>query len=79
MNWGNSNSTLQFLRDSANPEERQIADINDHVEMNFLHRYYLSRKDIEACLSCDLSEFDNSEFKDELQVVIDGIRLRLDD
>jgi len=71
--------SLQFLRDSANPEERQIADINDHVEMNFLHHYYLSRKDIEACLSCDLSEFDASEFKDEVQTVVEAIRQRLDD
>lgn len=70
---------LRFLCDSANPEERQIADINDHVEMNFLHRYYLSRKDIEVTLACDLSEFDTSQFKDEVQAVVNAIRITLDD
>jgi hypothetical protein len=56
---------LQFLRDSASPDEREIADSEVHVEMNFLHRHYQSRKGIEACLACDLSEFDASPFRGE--------------
>lgn len=70
---------MQFLRDSANPDEREIADINDHVEMNFLRKHYLSLKDIEACLACDLSEFDTSPFKDEVQALVAALRARLDD
>ena len=65
---------VQFLRDSANPDEREIADINDHVEMNFLHKHYLSRKDAEACLACDLSEFDTSPFKDEVQRLMRALK-----
>ncbi|KAB0585113.1 hypothetical protein F7Q92_01085 [Ideonella dechloratans] len=61
---------LQFLRDSANPDEREIADSEVHVEMNFLHKHYLSRKDIEACLACDLSEFDASPFRGEVQALM---------
>jgi hypothetical protein len=60
---------LQFLRDSANPDEREIADSEVHVEMNFLHKHYLSRKDIEACLACDLSEFDASPFRGEVEAL----------
>lgn len=70
---------LKFLRDSANPDEREIADINDHVEMNFLHKHYLSRKDIDACIVCDLSEFDTSPFKDEVQTLVGTLRARLED
>ena len=72
-------SLLQFLRDSADPDEREIADINDHIEMNFLHKHYLSRKDIEVCLQCDLSEFDASPFKDEVQALIASLQTKLDD
>lgn len=69
---------LKFLRDSANPDEREIADINDHVEMNFLHRHYLSRQDIEACLACDLNEFDASPFKGQVKALVDELKMRLD-
>ncbi|MCY1540610.1 hypothetical protein D9M68_762600 [compost metagenome] len=70
---------LQFLCDSANPDEREIADINDHVEISFLHKHYLSRKDIEACLACELSEFDASPFKGEVQALVGALHARLDD
>lgn len=70
---------LQFLRDSADPEEREIADANDHIEINFLHKHYLSRKDIETCLMCDLREFDASPFKDEVQVLMQVLRTRLEE
>lgn len=61
---------LQFLRDSANPDEREIADSEVHVEMNFLHKHYLSRKDLEACLACNLGDFDDSPFRDEVQALM---------
>jgi hypothetical protein len=67
------------LRDSANTYKRQIADVNDHVEMNILHKHSLSRKDIEVCLISDISEFDISTFKDEVQALVDALRVRLED
>lgn len=70
---------LQFLRDSANPDEREIADINDHVELKFLHLHYLSRKDIEACLTCDLTEFNASPFKSEVELLIATLEAKLDE
>lgn len=69
---------LRFLRDSANPDEREIADIDDHVEINFLHKHYVSPKDIEECLTCNLSEFDASPFQDEVHALVVAIRARLE-
>lgn len=70
---------LQFLRDSANPDEREIADAADHVEINFLHKHYLSRKDIEACFVCDLGEFDGSPFQAEVQALLHLLREKVED
>ncbi|MFJ1472200.1 hypothetical protein [Massilia orientalis] len=70
---------MQFLRDSVNPDEREIADINDHVEINFLHKHYTSRKDIEECLNCNLNELDASPFQDEIQALVGALRTRLED
>ncbi|WP_047303624.1 hypothetical protein [Pseudomonas fluorescens] len=70
---------LQFLRDSANPEDREIADAADHVEINFLHKHYLSRKDIETCLACDLGEFNDSPFLGEVHALVNLIREKMED
>ena len=70
---------LQFLRNSVNPDEREIADIEDHVEMSFVHKHYLSRKDIEACLACDLSEFDDSPFRGEVQALMQVLQTKAEE
>ena len=70
---------LQFLHDSANPDEREIADSEVHVDMNFLHKHYLSRKDIEACLACDLSEFDASPFRGEVQALMQVLQTKAEE
>lgn len=70
---------LQFLSDSANPDEREIADCEVHIEMNFLHKHYLSRKDIEACLACDLTEFDDSPFRGEVQTLMQGLQAKAEE
>lgn len=70
---------LQFLRDSANPDEREIADSEVHVEMNFLHKHYLSRKAIEACLACDLSEFDASPFRGEVDALMQVLQTKAEE
>jgi hypothetical protein len=70
---------LQFLHDSANPDEREIADSEVHVEINFLHKHYLSRKDIEACLACDLSEFNNSPFRGEVQALMQVLQTKAEE
>lgn len=70
---------MQFLRDSANPDEREISDIEDHAEINFLHKNYLSRKDIEVCITCYLQEFNDSPFKDEVQALMQVLRNKMEE
>jgi hypothetical protein len=70
---------LRFLRESANPDEREYADADIHLEQQFLHKHYLSRKDIEACLACNVNEFDTSPFADEVQILIQALNSRLND
>lgn len=40
--------------DSNDPEKREAPDAQTEIETNLLHRHYLSRKDIEACLRFDI-------------------------
>lgn len=70
---------LEFLRDSANPDEREIADSDVHIEMGFLHKHYLSHNDIKACLSCDLSEFDVSPFRAEVQELMCVLKAKVEE
>jgi hypothetical protein len=41
----------RFLVDSADQEELQYATLDQEIEVNLIHRNYLSRKDLEICLS----------------------------
>jgi len=70
---------LQFLRDGANPDDREVEDVGVHVEINFLHLHYLSRKDIQACLAYDLGEFDGNPFQAEVQALVHVLREKVED
>ncbi|WP_445767644.1 hypothetical protein [Rheinheimera sp.] len=70
---------LQFLHDSANPDEREISDREVHVEINFLHKHYLSRKDLEACITCSLDEFNESPFRDEVMALMQVLRTKVEE
>ena len=50
----------QFLQESADPEARQYSDPDDEVRFAFVHQNYISAKDIEVCLSCDLTPYENN-------------------
>lgn len=47
----------KFLVDSSDVEEREYADSKQEIEANLCHLNYLSSKDIELCLSFDVSVF----------------------
>ncbi|SOY85116.1 hypothetical protein [Cupriavidus taiwanensis] len=72
-------SLLQFLRDSANPDEREIEDAFLHVEMNFIHKHYLSRMAIETCLSCDLGEFRESPLHAEVTTLMQALQASVEE
>jgi hypothetical protein len=47
----------RFLAESADAEEREYGTDIEEIEANLIHRYYMSRKDVEACKALDLAEF----------------------
>ena len=47
----------RFLVESSDVEEREYADPDQEIEVNLIHRNYVSQKDIELCLTYDLSKY----------------------
>ena len=45
----------EFLLESHDPDEREFADAVDQIREVLIHGNYMSQKDIEICLSCDIS------------------------
>lgn len=45
---------FRFLRDSANPDEREYAEPKDEITANLLHKYYMSAADIAFCRSANI-------------------------
>jgi len=71
-------SLNQFLQASINPDDREFVDANDQVEQLLLHKLYLSRKDIETCLACDLSAFADSPHKGEVNLLMEALKAKGD-
>jgi hypothetical protein len=46
-----------FLVESSDVEEREYADPDQEVEVNLIHRNYVSQKDIDVCLTYDLTKY----------------------
>lgn len=44
----------KFLLESAAQEELEYATLDEEIEVNFIHRYYMSTKDIEICVAVDV-------------------------
>jgi hypothetical protein len=49
----------RFLIDSADQEELEYATLDEEIEVNLIHRNYVSRKDIDICLEFDIQELDD--------------------
>ncbi len=47
----------QFLFNNHDPEDREYPDDMDQIREVLIHQNYLSQKDIEICIACDLGEF----------------------
>lgn len=43
----------RFLRESAEPEEREYADPFEEIRINLIGKYYLSQKDVDICVGFD--------------------------
>ena len=45
----------EFLRESHDPDEREFAEATDQIREVLIHGNYMSQKDIEFCVNCDIS------------------------
>lgn len=46
----------EFLLQNCDPDEREYPDAGDQIREVLIHVNYLSQKDIEMCLACDVSD-----------------------
>lgn len=45
----------RFLVESGDQEELAYATLDQEIEVNLIHRNYVSRKDIDICLAIDIN------------------------
>lgn len=46
---------FRFLRESANPDEREYAEPKDEITANLVHKHYMSAADIAFCRSAEIA------------------------
>jgi hypothetical protein len=49
----------RFLIDSADQEELEYGTLDQEIEVNLIHRNYMSREDLNICLGFDIQAFDD--------------------
>jgi hypothetical protein len=49
----------RFLVESSNPEDREYSDDADQIREVLIHEHYMSQKDIDICVACDLAPHAN--------------------
>ena len=58
---------VHFLTDSADEEEREYAAPNQEIEVNLIHRNYISKRDLDICLAHDIQAHEgHPNFEDML-------------
>lgn len=60
-------SYQNFLIENYDPEEREYPDAADQIREVLIHKNYLSQKDIEICLSFDITSLSAHENYDKIQ------------
>ena len=66
----------EFLcSESSDPEQREAPDSQTEIEINLLHRHYLSQKDIEECLSFGIARLAVHENFPAIKVLFDDFVL----
>jgi hypothetical protein len=59
----------KFLRESADPEEREYSTPKEQIEAKLIHQNYFSQKDIDICLSFDLTNLaDHPQYNNMLDL-----------
>lgn len=63
-----------FLRDSADPEERQYSDPVDEVTANLIHANYMSAYDLHYCLDFNIEEPEELAGLEDVSVLHEALR-----
>ncbi|MES2844748.1 MAG: hypothetical protein V4747_06960 [Pseudomonadota bacterium] len=63
----------RFLRDSANPDERQYADPADEINANLVHANYMSAADLAICREYSIEAMATEADFAEMQVLHDTL------
>jgi len=50
-----------FLKENHDPEEWEYSQSNDQIREILIHKNYLSQKDIEICLNCNITNLETNE------------------
>jgi len=59
----------EFLTQNYDPDEREYPDTTDQIREILIHENYLSQKDIEICLSFDLTNLADRQAFDHIRVL----------
>ena len=65
----------RFLTDSGAQEELEYATLDQEIEVNLIHRNYISRKDIGVCLSFDIQALSGHAKFEIIQGLHESLRL----
>ena len=57
----------RFLLDSADVDAREYSDPAQEVEVNLVHKCYLSKRDLDACVAYDVGVHASHEFFESIQ------------
>jgi hypothetical protein len=49
----------RFLVESSNSEDHEYSDAADQIREVLIHEHYMSQKDIDICVACDLAPHAN--------------------
>ena len=64
----------RFLVESADQEELEYATLDQEIEVNLIHRNYMSRKDIEICLGFDIQALRDHQHFGVIEGLHDSLR-----
>ena len=64
----------EFLLQNHDPEEREYPDATDQIREVLIHENYLSQKDIEICLGCDLESLSEEQAIDSIQTLHEALK-----
>ncbi|PDQ17891.1 hypothetical protein CN311_27675 [Mesorhizobium sanjuanii] len=63
----------RFLRDSADPEEREYTVLGDEITANFVHKNYMSAADIAFCQGFDIDALSGEPLHDAMKDLHDAL------